>query len=182
MKKVVLDSFLFTIEDFFSAEECEKYILWSEQRGYEEAKVQVDGNQVTLKGVRNNSRITFIDLELADMIWERFKPFAVNKFANSEVLNLNEMFRFYKYEVGQRFKRHIDGSFIRNDEEASYFTFMIYLNDDFDGGETTFQFEKIKPKKGTALVFYHGMKHSGEEVKSGIKYVLRTDVMYKLIK
>ncbi len=59
---------------------------------------------------------------------------------------------------------------------------MIYLNDEFEGGETTFQSQTIKPKKGNALVFYHGMKHSGEEIKAGVKYVLRTDVMYKLDK
>jgi hypothetical protein len=182
MKKISLDPYLFIIEDFFTSEECEKYILWSEGKGYEDAKVQVDGNQVMHKDVRNNSRITFIDFDLATLVWEKFKPFAVNKFANSEVLNLNEMFRFYKYEAGQRFKRHIDGSFIRNEDEASYFTLMIYLNDNFEGGETTFQSVTIKPKKGSALVFYHGMKHAGEEIKSGIKYILRTDVMYKLIK
>ncbi len=182
MKKSSFDAFLFVIEDFFTGTECDGYILWSEQKGYEDAKVQMDGKQVELKSVRNNSRITFTDFELADKVWNKFKPFAVEKFANSEVFGLNEMFRFYKYEPGQRFKKHIDGSYIRNEEEASYFTLMIYLNDNFEGGETTFQYNTIKPKKGMALVFYHGMKHSGEELKTGIKYVLRTDVMYKLIK
>ncbi|MES2513133.1 MAG: 2OG-Fe(II) oxygenase [Bacteroidota bacterium] len=182
MKIVSLDTFLYLIEDFLSSQECDDLILWSEQKGYEDAKVQMYGKQVMLKAVRNNSRITFVDFDLSARIWEKFKPFAVDKFANSEVLGLNEMFRFYKYENGQRFKRHIDGSYIRNNEEASYFTLMIYLNDDFEGGSTTFQNSEVKPKKGTALVFYHGMKHAGEEIQSGTKYVLRTDVMYKLIK
>jgi prolyl 4-hydroxylase len=182
MKKIALDSFLFLIEDFFSSRECDELVIWSELKGYEEAKVQVSGQEIMLKAVRNNSRITFIDFNLANRIWEKFKPFAVEKFSNSEVLGLNEMFRFYKYEKGQRFKKHIDGSYIRNEQEASYFTLMIYLNDDFKGGGTTFQWHNIQPKKGTALVFYHGMKHCGEEVTDGIKYVLRTDIMYKLLK
>lgn len=182
MKKVELDSCLFTIGDFLTPQECNDYITWSEQKGYEEAKVAIDGKQVILKGVRNNSRITFIDQALAERMWEKFKEHAVKYFANSEVTGLNEMFRFYKYEPGQRFKKHIDGSYIRNDEEASYFTLMIYLNDNFEGGETIFQGHIIKPLTGTAVAFYHGMKHSGEEVKSGVKYILRTDVMYKLRK
>lgn len=182
MKTIPLDSFLYLVEDFFTPTECDDLILWSEQKGYEDAKVQVYGKEVMLKAVRNNSRITFVDHDLADRLWEKFKPFAVERFANSRVLGFNEMFRFYKYEPGQRFKRHIDGSYVRNEEEASYFTFMIYLNDDFEGGHTSFQHHEVKPKKGTALVFYHGMKHTGEEIITGTKYVLRTDVMYKLIK
>ncbi|MBS1636685.1 MAG: 2OG-Fe(II) oxygenase [Bacteroidetes bacterium] len=181
MKKTELDSFIYLIEDFLTADECDNYIIWSEQKGYEEAKVQVYGTQMMMKAVRNNSRITFIDHELAGKIWDRFKPFAQERFANSHVLGLNEMFRFYKYEPGQRFKKHIDGSYIRNAEESSYFTLLIYLNDDFEGGETTFQYHTVKPKKGTALVFYHGIRHAGEPITRGTKYVLRTDVMYKLI-
>lgn len=113
---------------------------------------------------------------------ERFRPFAVERFASSRVLGFHEMFRFYKYEPGQRFKSHIDGSNVRNEEEASYFTFMIYLNDDFEGGHTSFRYHNVTPRKGTALVFYHGMKDTGEEIITGTKYVLRTDVMYKRIK
>jgi prolyl 4-hydroxylase len=180
MKKNNLEEFLFTIDSFLTPSECDELTIWSEHKGYEEAKIQVSGKEIMMKTVRNNSRITFVDYDLANRIWEKFKPFAVTRFANSEVTGLNELFRFYRYEKGERFKKHIDGSYIRNEEEASYFTLMIYLNDDFEGGETSFNGHSIKPKKGMALAFYHGMKHSGEEIKSGIKYVLRTDVMYKL--
>jgi hypothetical protein len=31
-----------------------------------------------------------------------------------------------------------------------------------------------------ALIFYHKLYHEGSEVLTGIKYVLRTDVMYRL--
>lgn len=182
MKKIEIAEQVFVIEDFFSGAECDNYMVWSEQKGYEEAKVQVNGEQTMLKSVRNNSRITFVDHGLAEIVWEKFKPFAVADFGNSEVCGLNEMFRFYKYGPGERFKKHIDGSYIRNEEEASYFTLMIYLNDDFEGGETVLQKHSVKPKKGMALVFYHGIKHSGEPIINGTKYVLRTDVMYKLKK
>lgn len=182
MKTIQLEPYLYLIEDFFSPQECDEMILWSEQKGYEEAKVQVHGKEVMLKTVRNNSRITFIDHDLAERLWEKFKPYAVEHFAESMALGFNEMFRFYKYEPGQRFKPHFDGSYVRNEEEASHFTFMIYLNDDFEGGNTSFEQHEVKPEKGTALVFYHRMKHAGEELISGTKYVLRTDVMYKRIK
>ena len=50
---------------------------------------------------------------------------------NYNSIGLNEMFRFYRYTTGQRFKMHRDGSFKRNEIERSFYTFMIYLNDDF---------------------------------------------------
>lgn len=180
MKKIeFIPNQLFVIEDFFSVLECDDYTIWSEQRGYEEAKVQIDGKQIMMKNVRNNSRITFIDQQLADRIWKKIRPFVVERFENSVAIGLNELFRFYKYEPGQRFKRHIDGSYIRNEQEVSYFTLMIYLNDDFEGGETSFEGYKIVPKKGQALIFEHSLRHAGEPILKGVKYVLRTDIMHK---
>ena len=82
--------------------------------------------------------------------------------------------------MAQEFKRHKDQSFIRNEVEASYFTFMIYLNDNYEGGETTFDAQTINPKQGTALIFFHDLEHEGRSVKKRTKYVLRTDIMFRL--
>jgi hypothetical protein len=57
---------------------------------------------------------------------------------------------------------------------------MIYLNDGFKGGETKFNNVVVAPKKGSALIFYHYLEHEGSEVIEGIKYVLRTDIMFRL--
>ena len=67
--------------------------------------------------------------------------------------------------------------FFKND----FLSFLIYLNDDFQGGETEFRkITTVVPKKGMALVFMHNLRHEGKEVLSGTKYVLRTDIMYRL--
>ncbi|MBL0912817.1 MAG: 2OG-Fe(II) oxygenase [Bacteroidia bacterium] len=182
MKRSSPEPNLYLIEDFLSPQECDELIIWSEQHGFEEAKVQLEGREVMLKSVRNNARIVFTDHSLAQRLWERFRPFAVQEFAGSIVSGFNERFRFYRYEPGQRFKKHRDGSYVRSEKEASFFTFMIYLNDDFEGGETTFEKHSIKPRKGMALIFEHPLKHAGEPVTRGIKYALRTDIMYTLTK
>ena len=53
---------------------------------------------------------------------------------------------------------------------------MVYLNDDFDGGETEFLYYKrrIQPKKGTLLIWPAGLTHAhrGGLVLSGNKYVV----------
>ena len=65
---------------------------------------------------------------------------------------------------------------------------MIYLNDGFEGGATSFaelddrmrdeDRLTVNPRQGMALIFAHPLLHKGEPVVSGRKYVLRTDVMY----
>ena len=59
---------------------------------------------------------------------------------------------------------------------------MIYLNDEFTGGETEFpELNKtIVPTRGTALLFQHRVLHAGRGVSTGEKYVLRTDVLYRV--
>ena len=55
---------------------------------------------------------------------------------------------------------------------------MIYLNEDFEGGETAFEHTVVRPRLGSALLFFHAILHEGREVTRGQKYVLRSDVMY----
>lgn len=78
----------------------------------------------------------------------------------------------------QYFKWHKDGHYCRTDDEISQLSFLIYLNQDYQGGETEFPWETIRPETGMALVFPHKIRHQGSSIASGIKYVLRTDVMF----
>jgi hypothetical protein len=57
---------------------------------------------------------------------------------------------------------------------------MVYLNDNFQGRETTFNDLIIGPKQGVSLIFTHHLEHEGSAVIEGIKYVLRTDIVYRL--
>lgn len=56
---------------------------------------------------------------------------------------------------------------------------MIYLNDNFQGGDTTFRDLRVQPKQGMALIFLHSLYHEGNEITQGVKYVLRTDITYR---
>jgi prolyl 4-hydroxylase len=56
------------------------------------------------------------------------------------------------------------------------------LNDEFEGGETVFFVEPevvIKSRAGAGLFFQHPIIHEGALVTSGIKYAVRTDLMYR---
>ena len=183
MKKIVLHSQIFTIDNFLSFKQCEDYIENAKLQSFEEAKINTQGIQVMNKMVRNNDRLLFFDEELARSLWLKAKDFVPAFFENNKAIGLNEMFRIYRYEEGQRFKMHRDGSYKRNDTECSILSFLIYLNDNFLGGETEFRnITTIKPKTGMALLFHHPLRHEGKAIVSGVKYVLRTDVMYKQYK
>lgn len=169
------------IENFLSLEECQRWILFSENLGYEEATVSLKSGPKMIKGMRNNERLVYTNLTLAQTLWERLKNYCPANLEGYEAIGLNEKFRFYKYKPKQRFKRHIDGSFERNEFEKSMITFLIYLNEEFEGGQTAFDELVITPKTGNALCFFHKQKHEGKIIGKGVKYVLRSDVMYRKI-
>ncbi|KII91641.1 hypothetical protein PLICRDRAFT_105243 [Plicaturopsis crispa FD-325 SS-3] len=99
---------------------------------------------------------------------------------------LNERMRFLKYGPGQYFKTHTDGPYEDPvTHERSFYTLHLYLNESLVGGATTFYSRDRKkrldvdPKAGRVLIFQHqGLLHSGDEVLSGVKYTMRTDIMY----
>ncbi len=167
------------ITNFLSADECRQYITESEKRGYTDAPVTTRFGPRMMKDVRNNMRVMYADKKMAADLYKRARPLLPETVNDFTICGLNEMFRYYRYAPGQSFNTHRDGAFERSVTEKSYYTFMIYLNEDFTGGETTFENLSVKPQTGTALLFRHHLLHTGTTVTTGLKYVLRTDVMYR---
>jgi predicted 2-oxoglutarate/Fe(II)-dependent dioxygenase YbiX len=122
----------------------------------------------------------FDDAGLAGELFERIRGALPERLCHRRPVGVNERFRCYRYEPGQRFAAHYDGAFQRSRSERSELTFMIYLNEDFVGGETAFHEHDavVRPSTGMALLFQHQLLHEGCVIRSGVKYVLRSDVMY----
>lgn len=169
---------IFTIANVLTADECQAYVTLTEQAGYAAATINTNKGVELRPDIRNNTRVILDDFEIARNLWQRVQAQIPPVLAGRQALGLNERFRFYRYDVGQYFAPHYDGCFRRDNGEQSLLTFMIYLNDDFEGGETNFGEITIKPETGMALVFEHQLLHEGCAVTKGRKYVLRSDVMY----
>ncbi len=189
MIKEELDSNkIFVLHQFLSAEECAGLIRKSEAQSYEIGTV----GGVLAEGIRNNERVLLDDKPLADTMFQRAAPWLPKEVDGHRLVRFNERWRFYRYRPGQTFQPHRDGSYLSfQTHEQSEVTFMIYLNSEMTGGETRFfadgeqamlgcPYLSVTPTAGTALVFLHSIWHEGALVHSGEKYVLRTDVMYKL--
>jgi prolyl 4-hydroxylase len=181
MDKELLDGeSVFVIHGFLSWDECDRLIARSEALGYEAATV----GDVHLTQMRNNARVILDDPDLAATLWAKAKLF-VPQIDGCEAVGLNEQFRFYRYGVAEAFAPHYDGSVSRGADEESRLTFMVYLNEGCEGGETNFYDPGgtlklgVRPERGMALVFAHLQLHEGAPVTGGRKYALRTDVMYR---
>lgn len=131
----------------------------------------------------------FDDEMRAASLYERICPFVPSRFKMEWFpVGVNERLRLYRYDVGQQFDWHQDGYFERESGERSFFTFMVYLNDGFKGGATSFRDDSafipkynglhITPETGMALLFHHLIIYRGDPVTEGRKYVLRSDIMY----
>ena len=93
----------------------------------------------------------------------------------------NPRIRVYRYEPGEHHGTHWDTVVELGGGVASRLTLVFYLNDGFEGGETDFPElkKRVVPARGRALVFQHRVLHSALGVTRGVKYVLRTDVLYR---
>jgi predicted 2-oxoglutarate/Fe(II)-dependent dioxygenase YbiX len=64
-------------------------------------------------------------------------------------------FRINKYGTGGFMSEHIDNIHHSHGQKWGYphVTILLYLNDDYDGGEFVVAGKEIKPNKGSAIVF-----------------------------
>lgn len=170
---------IFTIPNLFTKGECDQWISLSESIGFEPAPINTASGPQRRTDIRNNARVLLDDEPRSVGLWQRIANDVPDVVPEWRAKGLSERLRFYRYDVGQKFKWHADGCFRRNNGEQSFLTFMVYLNDDFTGGETLFgKGIRIVPEQGMALLFCHWQKHMGDEIRDGRKYVLRSDVMY----
>ncbi len=169
---------VFSIDSFVSRSECEALITEAETHGFERAAVRTAAGQQMMQNIRNNDKAVYESPHWVSLLWARLSTIELPELSHQRACGLPRSLRFYRYAPGQRFKMHKDGPWLESGL-FSKLTFMVYLNDDFAGGETDFRDFKITPKTGSALLFVHDTWHEGAAVSDGVKYVLRSDVLYK---
>ena len=169
------------IDGLLSPADCAALIARIEALGPTAAPVTTLRGAIMRPDLRNNERVMFEDVALAEQLFARVEALVPARLAGGVCVGLNERFRGYRYTAGQRFRPHFDGAFVRDAREASRLTLLLYLDEDCAGGETRFlDYDvSVAPRRGRAVWFQHATMHEGAEVRSGCKHVLRTDVMYR---
>jgi predicted 2-oxoglutarate/Fe(II)-dependent dioxygenase YbiX len=149
--------------------------------------VDFDGKQIQEDERRKYSRILNLNKKLTDKIYDSIVDHIKDYSRLKYYLNgINPLLRFFKYNEGDYFKPHVDGLYKDVNGNISLLTIHIYLNDNFEGGTTSFyrydEHEAIysyRPKRGDIIIFDRELfLHSCDFLKSGTKYFAKTELMY----
>jgi prolyl 4-hydroxylase len=156
---------IYTLDNFLSLEECSLLIEETEKK-LRRSTVSDPTDSSTVSNYRTSSTA---DLHYFN---SPYLNHIDNKIVTFMQLNpfLGEAMQAQKYNPGQYYKEHCDYFFPLTKEYKTYtewmgqrtWTFMLYLNDVEEGGETYFKHLKlkIKPKVGTA-VFWNNLYKNG---------------------
>jgi hypothetical protein len=156
---------IFTVPDLLTPEECLEYIALTEAIGYTAAPITTAGGFKMRPEIRNNTRVIVDDADRAAELWGRLRDHVPPFLRGRPTIGLNERFRFYRYDPGERFAPHRDGSYRRENGEESLLTFMVYLSEGFDGGETAFPGASVTPRIGG--------RHPGAQVRPALRRHVR---------
>lgn len=130
------------------------------------------------------NRLMYKNKEFADKLWNKIKNQIPVTYDGKRIIGLNDHIRLSKYDEGGRFETHKDGFNQDSNGNRSLFTVNVFLNKNFNGGETDFLMNDAKtlryravPDIGRGAIFYSQQYHRGNKVTDGCKYLFRTDVM-----
>ncbi|EGC29741.1 hypothetical protein DICPUDRAFT_158630 [Dictyostelium purpureum] len=157
--------------------------------------------------IKHGLRIHKNSKEFADTLFERINKYCVKELTKKSPTNpdsfdqwqlktVSDKFRFIRYNVGEEFPNHVDGEARPSSDQMSFFSLLVFTNEgggkDFTGGEFRFfkkdsnlqlvEIASVKPEKGLAIVFPHGVIHDSVTISNGTKHSIRTDVVYSLKK
>jgi len=183
-------SFARVVRNVLGEEHCAELIASVNAKGFTPALLNIGGgNQQLVPGARDGHRVIVDSPELAEWLLAVLLPFLPDELEDgSRLAEMNERLRFLCYTPGQEFPAHCDGCFERweghpREGDFSFVTVQLYLHDvpPENGGATTFVMQgrpRHQPEAGSVLLFTQDLRHEGSRVEGGIKYTLRTEVMY----
>jgi prolyl 4-hydroxylase len=193
-KSVCNNVFYFEMEDFLTHEQCDQLKLDAVENHMVQSKV---GEEATVldKNIRNSEQTWFPHHTnpIAMFIKEKVTELITNNDMGQCFAGVNpntdfEDVQVVKYGANGKYDPHYDGTECGKDIGPCFVnqriaTILIYLSDDFEGGETFFpNFNvKVMPQKGKALFFwvsdpksklvYNETLHGGNPVVSGEKWI-----------
>jgi prolyl 4-hydroxylase len=196
---------VFSIDNFLSHEECAQLVKLALQQGLHASTVysgSLDKQQRDLHTRSSmNTWLARSTAELTDRIYRRaaavlgldeslLQPPVDDERLHAHVSSLAESLQIVRYKRGQEYTAHHDFVYPSQKhrlQPTRFATLLLYLNDDYMGGQTVFPRAvnahyhdgiSIDPKKGKGVLFYNVLpdgnvddlsQHSSKPVKRGEK-------------
>ena len=171
---------VFTIDNMYSEHELSMFDEYVKQAS--------DKNRSFTNSPFKNGKM--IEPEIASLMYNKIKMHLPNEYIDlyGNVWNFIKSVKYIFYseiKEGQMFGIHTDTGSEYNDVDNFYskFTVLTYLNDEYEGGNTTFynhdfiETTQICPKRGRTLVFDIDLYHKGEMVTKGTKRWMGTELV-----
>ena len=176
-------------ENFLSDDECDAFIALYDNRDKKglvynrQDSEGVDGLikmdtalSVSLSDVFGNEKINKLNNDFVDNFWDN----GVNKYGKYYPSLLQIDKKLWGYKIQKTLAG--EGYHVWHCEDSSpnhttrILTYIIFLNDDFTGGETEFLHKnmRVTPKKGTLAIFPANYTHThrGNPPLTGEKYIM----------
>lgn len=185
-----LPAFARMVHGVLDPEHCAALIGLCNAKGFTPALLNVGcGRQKLAPSCRDGFRVIADDDALAAYLFEVLRPHIPERLEEADAVGLNRRCRFLCYTPGQEFPEHCDGRYNDPSGAFSKVTVQLYLHDvpPENGGATTFLFRDgcgsecrlpCQPRAGSVLLFSQVLSHEGSQLKSGLKYTVRSEVMY----
>jgi len=193
------DDHIGIFDDCFGAKMCDDYIKYYkelESKGFiknrQQERPEIDVKQINDSGIDDvvppfhnfgDFNISYHAKEFNSIFWSTIYPQYTKKYS---ILNDYPSHNIYSIRLQRTLAG--EGYHVWHAEDAGQQTkgrllaYMLYLNDDFEGGETEFLYLKtrIKPRKNRLILWPAGFTHThrGNMPLSGEKYVITGWVEY----
>lgn len=116
---------------------------------------------------------------VAELLWSQIPNICINGLRPYKIDEYMQLYRLV--EGAGRVPPHVDEDFLGPDGSVALCSILLYLNDEYCGGETLFNGSILAPQVqvGGGLLFNHNILHEGLMVLSGEKFVLKTDLFFR---
>lgn len=166
---------IYTIPNFLNEDECSHFndLVFNPPK---------DASKFTTTGIFTNKK--WKDPMIADSFYSKLSAFIE---PSDLALRANSVVMTGHYKEGQQFNLHTDTGLFYDkfNREKSRWTLLIYLNDDYEGGNTLFYDDNfslvktIQPEKGKALLFDIDLFHRGDTIERGEKQWIGCEIIGK---
>ena len=175
-KQLSDDPLVFHFAGLLTREEC-RYLMEATGDRFEPSMVYDSNRQLVRDQIRTSDGSTIhwlIEDPAVVALNRRIAAVSGSSYESGEALAL------LRYSPGQEYRPHFD--FVKGADNRRLMTALIYLNEDYEGGETEFVCTglKVKGRTGDVILFHNEgadggpnprSEHAGLPITKGVKYL-----------